>query len=91
MKPKDLWKILLITATATACLLWLTSCAYLLTGSTDPAHVETIMKATNSRGCILGRADAKPWAQAALLLFGTWGDNPPSQEDCWKGMPVGGP
>lgn len=91
MTHKDLWKIFLIVTAATAAILALTSCGFLMTGSTDPAHVDMIMKATNARGCILARADAKPWAQVSALIFGTWGDDPPAQEDCWKGMPVLGP
>jgi hypothetical protein len=63
------------------------SCGYLLTGSTDPAKVEKIMDSTHARGCIYARASATPWASASTVLVGTWGDPPPSLEECWKNLP----
>lgn len=65
----------------------LSSCAFLLTGSNDPAKVQTIMDSTHSRGCIYARASANPWASATVVLVGTFGDPPPTLTECWKQLP----
>jgi len=66
-------------------------CAPLIAGTSDPAHVKTIMQATHARGCIYARASAAPWAQVTTILVGTWGEKAPTYEDCWKGLPAGIP
>jgi len=81
---------LLVTAAVSSGLL-LTGCAPLLTGTTDPAQVKAIMESTNARGCIYARASAAPWAQATTVIIGTWGQDGPRFEDCWKGIPPGIP
>jgi len=68
-----------------------TACAPLLTGTTDPAQIKSIMESTNARGCIYARVSATPWASATTVIVGTWGDPPPSLEECWKGLPAGIP
>jgi len=72
--------VLLLTALASAC-------GFILTGSNDPAKVQAIMDSTHARGCIYARASATPWASATTVLVGTWGDPPPSLEECWKTLP----
>lgn len=67
--------------------LFTSACSLLLTGSTDPAKVQTIMASTNARGCIYARASATPWASATVVLVGTWGDPAPSLQECWKQLP----
>jgi hypothetical protein len=62
-------------------------CGLLLTGSNDPGKVQTIMDSTNARGCIYARASASPWASATIVLVGTWGDPPPTLDECWKQLP----
>jgi len=69
----------------------LSGCATLLTGTTDPGQVKAIMESTNARGCIYARVSATPWASATTVVVGTWGDPPPSLEECWKGLPTGIP
>jgi len=78
-------------AAACAFGLFLAGCAPLLTGTTDPAQVKSIMESTNARGCIYARASAAPWAQATTIIIGTWGQDGPRFEDCWKGIPPGIP
>lgn len=68
-----------------------TSCGFLLTGSTDPGKVQTIMDSTHARGCIYARASALPWASATTVLVGTWGDPPPSMSECWDKLPPSAP
>ena len=63
------------------------ACGFLLTGSTDPGKVQTIMDSTHARGCIYARASALPWASATTVLVGTWGDPPPSMSECWDKLP----
>ena len=74
---------LLILCTA----LLIPACGFLLTGSTDPGKVQTIMDSTHARGCIYARASAQPWASATTVLVGTWGDPPPSMKECWTTLP----
>lgn len=69
----------------------LTACGFLLTGSTDPGKVQTIMDSTHARGCIYARASALPWASATTVLVGTWGDPPPSMKECWSTLPPSSP
>lgn len=76
-------KLALAIAIAIAC----TACGFLLTGTTDPGKVQAIMDSTHARGCIYARASASPWASASTVLVGTWGDPPPSLEECWKNLP----
>jgi len=71
--------------------IWLTSCGFLLTGSTDPGKVQAIMESTHARGCIYARASAEPWAKATTILVGTWGDPPPSMSECWDKLPPSAP
>jgi hypothetical protein len=63
------------------------ACGLILTGSNDPAKVQAIMDSTHARGCIYARASATPWASATTVLVGTWGDPPPSLDECWKTLP----
>jgi len=72
-------------------LLGCTACGFLLTGSTDPGKVQTIMDSTHARGCIYARASAKPWAEATTILVGTWGDPPLSMSECWDKLPPSAP
>jgi len=72
-------------------LVLLAGCAPLLTGTASTSDALKVMKAENARGCIYVRASATPWAQATLLLVGTWGAKPPDYEECWKGLPAGIP
>jgi hypothetical protein len=74
---------LLILLTALA----LPACGFLLTGSTDPGKVQSIMDSTHARGCIYTRASATPWASATTILVGTWGDPPPTMKECWQYLP----
>jgi len=69
----------------------LSACAPLLTGTASTSDALKVMKAENARGCIYVRASATPWAQATLLLVGTWGAKPPEYSECWKGLPAGVP
>jgi len=78
-------------AAASVFALILAGCAPLIAGTSDPAHVKTIMQATHARGCIYARASAAPWAQVTTILVGTWGKDAPTYEDCWKGLPGGLP
>lgn len=66
-------------------------CAPLLTGSTDPKDIRDIMQTQNARGCLYARASATPWAQATIIVIGTWGPDPPPYEQCWQGLPSGIP
>lgn len=65
----------------------LVGCAPLLTGTNDPAKVQTIMDSTHARGCIYSRASAKPWVSATVVLVGTFGEPPPTMAECWKQLP----
>jgi len=78
---------LLILLTA----LILHACGFLLTGSTDPGKVKTIMDSTHARGCIYTRVSAQPWASATTVLVGTWGDPPPTMKECWTTLPPAAP
>jgi len=77
---------LLLVINALAALM-LTGCALLLTGTSDPAKIQTIMDSTKARGCIYSRASAKPWVSATVVLVGTFGDPPPTMAECWKQLP----
>jgi len=67
------------------------ACGFLLTGSTDPGKVQTIMDSTHARGCIYTRVSAQPWASATTVLVGTWGDPPPTMKECWTTLPPAAP
>lgn len=69
----------------------ISGCGFLLTGTTDPGRMAEILKAEKARGCVYARASGRPWADAGLLLVGTWGVNPPTYAECWQGLPPGGP
>jgi len=68
-------------------ILLIPACGFLLTGSTDPGKVQTIMDSTHARGCIYTRVSALPWASATTVLVGTWGDPPPTMKECWSTLP----
>jgi hypothetical protein len=79
--------LMILTFLAIALIVALTGCGLLLTGSTDPGKVQAIMDSTHARGCIYARASAAPWASATTILVGTWGEPPPTLEECWKTLP----
>lgn len=58
--------------------------------ATDVSQQRAIMEQQNARGCIYFRANALPWASVTTLLVGTWGQEPPSYAECWKGLPPAG-
>jgi hypothetical protein len=68
-----------------------TACGLLLTGSTDPGRVQSIMDSTHARGCIYSRVSATPWVSAVTVLVGTWGDPPPTMKECWSTLPPASP
>jgi hypothetical protein len=59
----------------------------LLTGC--PAQSLEVMKQENARGCVYFRGSAAPWASVNTLIVGTWGQDPPPYESCWRGIPPG--
>jgi len=72
-------------------LLLLTSSAQLLTGTSDPAKIESIINSTHMRGCVYTRASGLPWASVTSILIGTWGDPPMDIDTCWRAAPMGLP
>jgi len=75
------------TLAAAATVLIMAGCAPLLTGTSDPGKIQTIMDSTKARGCIYSRASAKPWVSATVVLVGTFGEPPPTMAECWKHLP----
>jgi hypothetical protein len=71
--------------------LLLAGCGAMLTGSASSSDSLKVMAQENARGCIYIRASATPWAQATLILIGTWGQDPPLYSECWLGLPAGIP
>ncbi len=69
----------------------LPGCAPLLTGTGNVDDALKVMREQNARGCLYVRGNAKPWADASLIVVGTWGSEPPPYEKCWSGLPAGIP
>jgi hypothetical protein len=69
----------------------LAGCAGWIPQGATTGDVKDIMAQENARGCIYVRASATPWAQATMLVVGTWGQDPPPYAECWKGLPAGVP
>ena len=59
-------------------------------GTVGSNHLE-LMKQHNARGCVYIRGSGKPYADASLMVIGTWGTDPPPYAECWKGLPVSVP
>lgn len=71
-------------------LLLLSSCSglgILQNPATDTTQQLAIMQQQNSRGCVFLRANAQPWANVTTILVGTFGQSPPTYEQCWQGLP----
>jgi hypothetical protein len=66
-------------------------CTTLLTGTANTDDALKIMQAQQVRGCLYLRVNASPYAQASMLLVGTWGTDPPAYSECWQGLPTGLP
>ena len=69
--------------------LTLTACGPLLTGSSDPAAIKTIMESTDARGCIAHRNHTEQFLRSDTYIIGTWGTPPPELADCiraWQGV-----
>jgi len=56
--------------------------------ATDTTQQVAIMAQQNARGCVYLRANAAPWANVTTIIVGTWGQDPPSYTECWKGLPA---
>jgi hypothetical protein len=91
MQPLSIKSRTLILLLILPALIGYTACGFLLTGSTDPGKVQTIMDSTHARGCIYTRVSAQPWASATTVLVGTWGDPPPTMKECWTTLPPSAP
>lgn len=60
----------------------------LLSGCANTQSLD-VMKQENARGCVYFRGSAAPWASVNTLIVGTWGQDPPAYEACWRGIPPG--
>ena len=68
--------------------LLIAACAGLTTSCASTSDAKKLMDSTNARGCLYSRASATPWAQATIIVVGTWGENPPTYAECWQGLPA---
>ena len=73
----------------TLCLL-LSGCSglgFLQNPATDTTQQIAIMQQQNARGCVYLRANAQPWASVTTIIVATFGQAPPTYEQCWQGLP----
>lgn len=72
-------------------LLGLSGCSglALLNQNNTEDQTRAILEMQNARGCIYFNGSAAPWASVKTVIVGTWGQNPPSYAECWKGLPPG--
>jgi len=75
-----LWLLLLLP--------FLTGCPGTFLGGMNSTESLEVMRAQNARGCIFIMGNATSFASARFIVVGTWGDSPPSYEECWRRLPM---